>query len=852
MQDISARNPAGSMVGGMTSEPAAGAITGPQRLTVRLTSGMGPLARRSGTVALRPRRFAVVNSGRAPCTIASCTIDPPQVTDTGTTLAAELRLTSIDPDADSALAPGGHAIFQLAGAAPSLPGAYASTVRIASDDCATLAIPIALEVAASPLWGIGAMFLGLVFLGLVNLLAQQGDIKGQLHDALAARQGIRAWLDANPAPQSRAGDMATMDRDYDAAIASLSARRPLSVVDHRATEAAAPLKAADTIADQLRHDLAAQPRGAAEIADLTSEWTALQALLQQIAAASAPPAGATSAAPAPDLAGRLDAFLLRYRGRFLQQPIAWISDEATGEIARVRLAYAAGEGETARDLALAARSWMRRSARALNTGLVGYRQALVMAGAMVATDTVLRARVARRDFPDTDRATIIEMLDAASAAMEGSAWLPQWAEANRQINLARTALARAGAEQMKRRSADAIAAADAATDTSDIEHAIDALQQASDHSLAAKQAGLAKVLDLWRAHIATVDDAETKAKLLASVDAIAALVTAGDLKPTGPLYRILGEDWVAWNARLVSTARDQAQHQVCLDMFADLQRDTSGIEASLRERPSGPDLTGWDRRLDQIRLDMQRQGPDAETISAECMTPLIALGQRVNDLSGEILTTTIVDLQVPALTRIRLAETSGLTAAMAATEANSAHARALDLDLAAFDEDRVVERPLTFAIGRLDPVWGAGVAVGIDFGDGAPPVVATAERLRQGFAVTHAYTSPRTVHAAVVAAKEFTPGTINPVGSTLGEGHATILIRPSPVSRAQALADDFLNLRFALALIVALTVYFWRYHSKTAIFGARGFDYVEAFALGFVANAAMTRLPEAVAALAPS
>ncbi len=85
----------------------------------------------------------------------------------------------------------------------------------------------------------------------------------------------------------------------------------------------------------------------------------LEGILQQIAAAPVAP----DATPSPDLAGKLDAFLLRYRTRFLQQPVTWLEDEMTSELDHVRLAYAAGEGETARDLALTARGWLRRSAR---------------------------------------------------------------------------------------------------------------------------------------------------------------------------------------------------------------------------------------------------------------------------------------------------------------------------------------------------------------------------------------------------------------------------------------------------------------------------------------------------------
>ena len=104
----------------------------------------------------------------------------------------------------------------------------------------------------------------------------------------------------------------------------------------------------------------------------------------------------------------------------------------------------------------------------------------------------------------------------------------------------------------------------------------------------------------------------------------------------------------------------------------------------------------------------------------------------------------------------------------------------------------------------------------------------------------------------MVAAERFKPGGTEPVGTVLGAGATSVLIAPSPVTRTQLLADEILNLRFALALLIALVVYYWRYQSKIAILGARSFDYMEAFTLGFAANAAVNNLPEILAKLAPS
>ncbi len=89
-----------------------------------------------------------------------------------------------------------------------------------------------------------------------------------------------------------------------------------------------------------------------------------------------------------------------------------------------------------------------------------------------------------------------------------------------------------------------------------------------------------------------------------------------------------------------------------------------------------------------------------------------------------------------------------------------------------------------------------------------------------------------------------------PVDTALGAGTAPLFVLPSPVSAARQLADFFFNSRFILALAIAGIVYYWRFESRDRVFGARGFDYVEAFALGFTVDAAVSKLPAEIAKLA--
>ena len=825
-------------------------VAGPAQVLIQRVSWRGPFARGGATLDGGGAQFSVVNAGAGPCVIEAAEIDPLK-SGNGTKAGGSLALEAALP-LPATLEPGARLDFTLTGRLPAKPDAYATAARLRLQDGSGLAVPITINVPAAALWGVACMLLGLFLLGTVNLLAGEGTVKTQLHDALQARQDIHSLLEASPAPQSRAGDIETMDHEFDAAISQLGERRQVSVVDHRDTEAAVHLAAAQVIAQKLRTELAGQRRGAAEIADLRRDWAELQATLGQVGAL----AGSPPAQSSPDFAGRLDAFLVRYRTRFLRQPTAWVADEVATQFGRMELAYSAEEGDAARDLAINTRRWLRRSARMLNTNLALYRASLVQAGWMLNTSNTMRDRALHDDLSPEARQRILAMLDAASAKMDGEAWLPEWQEAHRLVNAAWTEQVRGAAEMMKQQVMVAIEAANKQTDDSDLDTLREELQAQPDHSLAAKQAGLARMVALWQAHADQVDDPPTQTKLRQHIETVAGIARSGQLQGFGPAYHAVVDDWVAWNGLLVQRAVDRLEHPHCLESYADLQRSTAEIEASLRERPpglraAGPQSERWDRQLDQIRIDMQRLGPDAATVTRDCMTPLLGLSQRANQLSAEIFTAGLVDAQIPLASRIQAAASSGVAAAIASIAAEQDHARTLDLTALTAADERVVGRTLSFAVANLDPVWGSSVTVSIDFGDHTKLFQASAEELRQGKAITHVFAAPVSAKISVRAEADAKPGPAPPDESLLGEGDLTVLIAPSPLTRAQSLADAFINLRFLLALLISLTVYYWRYHNRTAVFGAKAYDYVEAFALGFAADLAVDHLPSAVAAVAP-
>lgn len=789
-------------------------------------------------MALRPRRIPVTNASLAPLTLQHCAVEPLRDAN-GIVAPGALVVGTLPSDP---IGPGESAELALMGAIPVQPGKYVTTIRFLGASGSSLTIPVSLEVPAAAAWGILCMLIGLFLLGTVNLLQGEGAIRTTLHDALQARQDIHTVLETNPAPQSRAADVELMDRDFDQAITILSQRRQASVVDHREAEAQPHLDEATKIAARLRADLAGLPRGQAEIQDVQRDWTALQSTLQQIAALPQ----SVPSQNAPGFGGRLDAFLVAYRNRALRDPAAVMVAEMSTELGRMNLEEAAGEGDAARDLALNTRVWLERSALFLQRELTLYRTAVIQAGWMLNTDRILRDRAAKDDLLPDDRAAILSALDQAEAKLAGTATYEDFRDANRLIDAAWTAQVRGSANMAKIKVDQAIASANKQTDDTDVTDLMGKLQaEPGPHTMKTKQDGLSQIIALWRTHVSTVTDAPTRDSLQHQLDSMQSLVSAGKLMDASAIYRTFLNDWAKWNGRLVDQGVDQIDHPRCLEYVSDLQRNAASIEATLRELPASPQVTAWDRSLDQIRLDLLRQGPDVEAVSSNCMTPLIDIGKRTVTLSGDLFTAGLVDVPLPAATRLRLAQESGVASAIDLTSANMNRPRNLGLQVLTPMEERVVGRDLSFTVTGADPVWGSSTTIQVDFGDGSAPFVANAEAVRQSGPIVHQYAAPVTVRLSVTATEDPKPG--EATGTLLGQGNTTALILPSPVTRARIIADEFLNLRFALALLIAMTVYYWRYHNRTTIFGARGYDYVEAFALGFAVDAAVSRLPQAIA-----
>ncbi len=826
-------------------DASASPLAGPASVSLALTARFWPRA----ACALAPATIALVNTGGEALTLDPPTCDP--LLDRETGAAVPMQLAAVLPKRD--LPPGGSALVMLTGSVPARPGTYAATLRVRASGGAALAVPLVVTVGASPLRGILCALLGLLVAGLIGMAQTEGDLHARRATLLQARADAEDWVRRNPVPSRLAPAWDAYDADMQAALRALSRRRPVAVVDWRVALANGRSRAAEDELTRIRDAMKDAPPGAAEVAELDVAWTALKAQLDGLATR---PEALPGAAP-DNLAGRLTAFLATFRAAFLTAPV----QEATAEIGtQVRLAdltLAAGQREAARQQAVEVRRWLERAAHDLGQRLATLAGFEALAGSLWLEDAVLRQRAADPALPDAARGAVASGLDAAEAAIGAGTTLPTLATAYQHVLAAGTDLLRAQAAVVVRQVQLAVTRAAAATDEAAVNAAMAVDPPAPHDPPARRSAWAGRVFAAWRTLVATLPDAGARRDLAARLDAIEALRANGDLKAMSAPYKAFLQAWQDASLRRVQQAARGAEASFCRDFGVDLRRTLAATESNLRLIAAGPDRLGWEAAIDRIRLragsvpegdclavDLQRQ-PDSFAVTQKPASPLFDLRAAANALSANVFTAALNATALPATTRLAAAEASGVPEAIALMRRLASGPRPLTLATVPAD-GLTAGQAIRFDVGNLDPAWGAGVLVAIDYGDHRPIELRSAEALRQQ-AFVHAYVAPGRPRVQVVAATGFRPGSLEPTEERLGSlDPPTLAVADSPVRLARALADQFVNLRFGLAGAAALLIYLWQFQSRQPDFGRRGFDYVKAFALGFVVEAATSNLPEAL------
>jgi hypothetical protein len=804
-------------------------VVGPSAITISAASARGPLAG-DRSFEIRPFRVSLVNAGSVPVTFQHARLDPLCEADSGAKAGA--HLTVAEPAAreePAVLEPGATIDFLIEGRVPARANRYASALRVGFEPGEGLVIPVTVKVSALPAWGIACMLVGLGLLGVVNVLNAESDAQNKLREILNYRQEIHELLERSPVPESQAQDEITLNENLAAATSALHRRRSASIVDRRISEADERFEAAKEAGKRLRDAQDERRPGQIEVEAVQSEWQALQ---KHIAALEKPGGGIFMRGDPAGMASRLQDFLRRFQHVYLAAPMEMVGRELASEIDRVDLAYASGNGGDARQKAVALRRWMRRAAREMDD-----REGMILATAvrgrqLVVAEGWIREQEGVEDLPVAVRAGLDRLLAQAAARLGGASVQADFAAASADMEQALTDLTRAESQIIKARVASALEAIDAETSAADTLRVINQVTASPDRSPAGKIAGMTRIMNAWRADIQVVKDETVRRSLLAHVDAGLALLARADLEGVIPENHALRDEWNAWVKRRVLEVTKAAVAPTCDKWRLNLRRQLDDIEKDLRLGGPRSELHGWEASLDQLRFEQ------LSISSGDCLDRVVALGQRATLLGNAIFTASLTNVEIPADTRLDIAERSGIPEAVALSERLLMGPRQLTVDVSTAETERYVGRAIAISIGNLFRAWRLGIEVRVDFGDGQAPLTVDAEQLGRSPQITHTFTKPGRHNLHVKVAEAFGPGGDVTEGSLLGEGQATVDAQDSPISKVQALADQFLNLRFGLALLIAATLYYWQFHVKDRVFGARGYDYAQAFALGFVVGAA--------------
>jgi hypothetical protein len=802
----------------------------------------GPLSPWSTRVLRLPTvSFNVVNTSATTPAAVRLTLEPLVSEREGAVLDARLTLwrdgALLLPEGQTVavdVPPGTALGLQLCGEGKLPPQRYVSRLRVHTTAAnGGLQIPVTVRVAAHWAWAFGLLLVGLLFLGLLTLLAGAGDVREAQARVLAAQQALHEFLDRSPPAEAYRALADEIDDGYAAALKILNQPRGWSVRDRRLPLADERLQRAQRQLEQLRKDETANMMAHTEVADLTRAWQAVLAHTRQVQAQLQ---GREQAFKQRDEWARLLGDFLQAERQLFLDPVLQATEMQLGpHVERVHLILASGEAQRAQTLGRQVMSWVRRAGRPLEERIRLLLAWHAFAQEMEGRYRQLSSAVHDQRLPVPLRRAIGASLTAARTALETNPSLLGFKEAHAQLEQATTLALQAVSAVVVDDVKAALHAAAAATSTEEVEAAMARLTPGDPPEV--KQRNLLGILALWEERIDTCQDPSLKNQLRQKLAELRALVTSGELASVGAEYTQLVRLWQQYQQTHSAAAGRRVVKTYCTYLGAELDKQLQASEQPLRLWEPHEALKGLHEKLDQIRLRRQR------VPEGDCLNQVIALhGEAV--AASEQLFTTLISLQdISPEARLAAAEHAGVQAAVELARRLMTDPWPLRLAVRSAAHELQVGRQVTLEVADLHPGWGTGVTVAIDFGDDSTPTYKTAEGLRADPLLAHRYEQAKRFTVRAIAAYRFQEGTVTPEGDVLGQGEVSVEIAPSPISAARALADTFLNLRFFLALAVGLAIQSWRFYTAQP-FGAQSKDYAEAITWGLGIDAGVRGLVE--------
>ena len=814
-------------------------LKGPSNLFLSTTHPWGPLAGLLVRKIYLPiTHISLVNTGAEVLILNNITIDPLERKIDGNSVKVEFSIFhSKEGNACPKvmqIKPGEVLDLLLLMCGNLLPCNYLTCLRITGCNAnQTLSIPIEVTILAHGLWTIGFMLLGLIFLGLVKFLAGVSDIQNEQKEILQLRQDVHEFLERYVPGDTEQKSVARIEEDLTRALEILNCPRRWTLRDDRLQSAQ---KHKTHIEDQfkvLQTQLEGKSEGAAELEDLEEQWEDLTKCIAEAKALL--PAQSETFGPGDDWFTLLQKFENVQRHALLEIPIKAIEDNLGHQVERVRLALASGEVPRARELAPKVQSWLHQAAKILDERV---HQVLIwrhFVSEMVLRQVSLSSILQDPSSPATERNELAIRLETARTVLANTQSLVAFRQSYKKLQEAETFALRIWSNVIIAEVKDAMYAAEKETSLALIEQALSKLPPGDTPEV--KQQKTLTILELWHQRVTSCKSLTLRKTLLDLVDSLKKRVGQGDLAATIPDFKKLLELWMSYQDTQINKARKKVEKKFCEKLKSGLRIELYISEQGLALLEPNRRVKGVAEELDRVRLGLEQLPLD------ECLKKLTDLQGQLSKAGGKMITALIASQSISPEVRLSAAKRSGEKEAIALARRLMTGPRPIKLTSLTSPDELYVDRQVALELSDLDPSWGIGVNIIIDFGDGTPYVKFTAEQIRQGMRLTHRYKRPKQMIAHAIAAEDFIPGTLSPVGEMLGQGKAKLEILPSPIHAAQALADRFLNLRFILALSIGLLIQGWRFYGKHP-FGTMNRDYIEAFAMGVGIDASTLGLIE--------
>ncbi len=811
----------------------------PHNLFLSATHPCGPLAGLLvRKIYLPTAHFSLVNTSTEVLVLTNLTVDPLERKTDGNSVETEFSIFHSKkgnalPEVVQ-IKPGEVVDLQLHISGNLLPGNYLTCLRITGRNTnQTLSIPIEVTILAHWLWTIGFMLLGLIFLGLIKFLAGVSDIQNEQKEILQLRQDVHEFLERYVPGDTEQKSVARIEEDLTRALEILNQPRRWTLKDDRLQFAQKRKTHIEYQFKALQTQLEGKSEGAAELEALEKEWENLTRCIAEAKALLS--AQNETPNPGDDWSVLLQKFENVQRHSLLGLPIKAIEDNLGHQVERVRLALASGEIPRARELAPKVQSWLHQAAKILDERVHQVLTWRHFVSEMLLRQVSLSSILQDPSFPATERNELAVRLETARTALANTQFLVAFRQSYKKLQEAETFALKIWSTVIIAEVKDAMYAVERETSLALIGQALSKLPPGDAPEV--KQQRVLDILELWHQRVTSCKSLTLRKTLLDLIDSLKQRVGQGDLAATMPGFKKLLELWTSYQDAQINKARRKVEKKFCEKLESELRTELYISEQGLALLEPNPRVKGVAEELDRVRLGLE------QLPAVECLKKLTDLQGQLSKAGGKMITALIASQSISPEVRLSAAKRSGEKEAIALARRLMTGPRPIKLTSLTSPDELYVERQVAMELSDLDPSWGIGVNIIIDFGDGTPYAKFTAEQIRQGVRLTHRYKRPKQMIVHAIAAKDFIPGTLSPVGEMLGQGKAKLEILPSPIHAAQALADRFLNLRFILALAIGLLIQGWRFYGKHP-FGIMNRDYLEAFALGVGIDASTRGLIE--------